>query len=231
MHRFTALIADACCCGEPEPAVGLYDQALELWRGDPFVDFAGEPWTTVEAARVIELRLSAIAERAERLITLGRCEQVVADLEPEVAETPTRERLVGQLMIGLFNAGRQAQALEVFARTRRVLADELGIDPSRDLRGVMQSILRQDPAMTPAPAAPRAAAGADRAALPRPQGELPWQRRARGTAFRPSQGRHFASQPGNATDATTRAHRCCGDGIGDQVVVPIRPKSQWLARR
>jgi predicted ATPase len=70
-----------------------------------------------------------------------------------VAWAPTRERLVGQLMTALFNAGRQAAALKVFAQTRRVLADELGLDPSRELRAVMEQILRQDPAITPTPAA------------------------------------------------------------------------------
>jgi predicted ATPase/DNA-binding SARP family transcriptional activator len=152
--RFTRLIGCARRIGEAQRAVDAYDQALALWRAEPLVDFSGEAWTAVEAARLTELRLAAVGERAERMLTLGRYEQVVADLQPIVAEVPTRERLVGQLMTGLFNAGRQAEALEVFTRTRRVLADELGIDPSRDLRAVMEQILHQDPAITPAPAAP-----------------------------------------------------------------------------
>ena len=78
------------------------------------------------------------------MLTLGRYEEVVADLEPVVAAAPTRERLVGQLMTALFNAGRQADALEVYARTRQALAEELGLDPSRELRAVMEQILRQD---------------------------------------------------------------------------------------
>ena len=156
-YRFAGLIQSARGCGDAEHAVAAYDQALALWRAEPLADFAGEAWTIVEAARLTELRLAAVGERAERMLTLGRYEQVAADLQPIVAEVPTRERLVGQLMTALFNAGRQAEALEVFTRTRRVLADELGIDPSRDLRAVMEQILRQDPAITPAPAAPAAA--------------------------------------------------------------------------
>ncbi|HEY7813950.1 MAG TPA: BTAD domain-containing putative transcriptional regulator, partial [Nakamurella sp.] len=78
------------------------------------------------------------SERAERMLTLGRYEELVADLEPVVTGAPTRERLVGQLMTGLFNAGRQADSLAVYARTRQVLADELGLDPSRELRGLME---------------------------------------------------------------------------------------------
>lgn len=154
-HRFTRLIASARRTGEAEQAVARYDQALALWRAEPLVDFAGEPWAGLEASRLTELRLAAVAERAERMLTLGRYEQVIADLEPIVAEVPTRERLVGQLMTGLFNAGRQAEALAVFHRTRRILADDLGIDPSRDLRAVMEQILRQDPEITPAPATSR----------------------------------------------------------------------------
>ena len=157
VYRFAGLIQSARGCGDAEHAVAAYDQALALWRAEPLADFAGEAWTIVEAARLTELRLAAVGERAERMLTLGRYEQVAADLQPIVAEAPTRERLVGQLMTALFNAGRQAEALEVFTRTRRVLADELGIDPSRDLRAVMEQILRQDPAITPAPGHPAAA--------------------------------------------------------------------------
>jgi len=94
--------------------------------------------------------LSAVAERAERMLTLGRYDQLCADLGQVVAGAPTRERLVGQLMTGLFNAGRQAEALHVYTRTRRVLADELGVDPSRELRQVMEQILRHDAALVPA---------------------------------------------------------------------------------
>src|SRR6266568_4294216 len=169
VYRFAGLIQSARGCGDAEHAVAAYDQALALWRAEPLADFAGEAWTIVEAARLTELRLAAVGERAERMLTLGRYEQVAADLQPIVAEVPTRERLVGQLMTGLFNAGRQAEALEVFTRTRRVLADELGIDPSRDLRAVMEQILHQDPAITPASAAPpiaRHQTGAPRGNLP-----------------------------------------------------------------
>jgi DNA-binding SARP family transcriptional activator len=149
VHRFTTLLATARKTGDPQAAVEVYDEALALWRSDPFVDFAGEPWTGVETARLTELRLAAIAERAERMLTLGRYEQLVADLEPMVTGSPTRERLVGQLMTALFNAGRQAEALELYARTKDILAEELGLDPSRELRTLMEQILRQDAAITP----------------------------------------------------------------------------------
>jgi predicted ATPase/DNA-binding SARP family transcriptional activator len=172
-HRFAALVDAARRTGDPQVAVDSYARALRMWRGDPLVDFAGAAWTLVEAGRLAELRLAAIAERADRMLTLGRFEQTVADLEPVVAAHPTRERLVGQLMTALFNAGRQADALAVFASTRRALTEELGLDPSRELRSVMEQVLRHDPAI----------GLADRTRVvavphPRPAGESP----ASGTA-------------------------------------------------
>src|SRR3954454_19615812 len=148
VHAFRDLIGTARRTGDPRHAVELYDKALALWRGEPLVDFVGPAWAGIEAAQLTELRLAAVGERAERLLTLGSYEKVVADLEPFVAASPTRERLVGQLMTALFNAGRQATALEVYARTRHALTEELGLDPSRELRTVMEQILRQDPAIT-----------------------------------------------------------------------------------
>ncbi len=148
-HAFQSLIQAARRTGDPDRAAGGYDRALALWRGEPLADFAGEPWTFVEVARLTELWLAAVAERAERMLTLGRYAELVADLEPIVTAEPIRERLVGQLMTALFNAGRQVEALEVYAHTRQRLADELGLDPSRELRSVMEQILRQDSAVSP----------------------------------------------------------------------------------
>ena len=147
-HRFAALMRAARRCGDPVEAIDLYDQALALWRADPLVDFAGEAWTTVDSVRLAELRLAAASERAERMLTLGRYEQLVGDLEPLVAEAPTREGLVAQLMTALFNAGRQAEALSAYSRTRQLLAEELGLDPSKELRTVMEQILKQDPGIS-----------------------------------------------------------------------------------
>src|SRR5690242_4819208 len=158
VHTFRDLIETARRTGDPRHAVDLYDRALVLWRGEPLVDFVGPAWAGIEAAQLTELRLVAVSERAERMLTLGRYEQVVGDLERFVAAAPTHERLVGQLMTALFNAGRQATALEVYARTRHALTEELGLEPSRELRTVMQQILRHDPAITPEVPRPRPSA-------------------------------------------------------------------------
>jgi predicted ATPase/DNA-binding SARP family transcriptional activator len=149
VHVFRELIENARRTGDPREAIDLYDRSLVLWRGEPLVDFVGPAWSGIEATQLSELRLAAVMERAERMLTLGLYERVVADLEPFVAAAPTRERLVAQLMTALFNAGRQAAALEVYARTRHALTEELGLDPSRELRTVMEQILRHDPAITP----------------------------------------------------------------------------------
>jgi len=151
VHRFTGLVQTARHSGDPHQAVDRYARALALWRGDPLIDFAGSGWVTVETGRLVELRLAAVAECADRMLTLGRYDEAVAVLEPVVVADPTRERQAGLLMTALFNAGRQAEALGVFTRTRRALAEDLGLDPSRELRSVMEQILRQGPADGRAP--------------------------------------------------------------------------------
>ena len=93
VHRFAALIDRARRAGAADEAIRWYDESLAEWRAEPFVDFAGEPWAAVETTRLVELRLAAITERAERMLTLGRYEELVADLEPVIAAMPTRERL------------------------------------------------------------------------------------------------------------------------------------------
>ena len=149
-ERFAALLNRARRLGDPIDAVNVYDEALSLWRAEPFSEFVDQQWTVAESARLTELYMAAVAERAERMLTLGRYEQLVSDLGPVLAVAPTRERLVGQFMTALFNAGRQAEALRVYGQTRHVLADELGVDPSRELRQVMEQILRHDAALVPA---------------------------------------------------------------------------------
>jgi predicted ATPase/DNA-binding SARP family transcriptional activator len=132
-----------------DDALARYGEALGLWRGDPLTDFASESWAVVETARLSQLRLAALAERAELALALGRHGEVAADLGPVVADDPAQEGLAGLLMTALYQEGQQAEALAVYARTRAVLGDELGLDPSAELRALRQRILRQDPALRP----------------------------------------------------------------------------------
>src|SRR5215213_287969 len=124
-----------------------YDDALALWRGEPLNDFATEQWAIAEAARLTELRLAATTERAQVALALGRSSEVIGDLEPLVVRDPTLESLAGLLMVALYRSGRQADALEVYTRTRVALDDALGLEPSVSLRSLHERVLRQDPSL------------------------------------------------------------------------------------
>jgi predicted ATPase/DNA-binding SARP family transcriptional activator len=124
--------------------VRAYDDALALWRGDPLSDFAVERWAGAEAARLTELRLAAMTERAHIALTLGHHQEVISDLEPVIAHDPTLESLAGLLMLALYRSGRQADALDVYTRTREVLDEALGLEPSVSLRSLHERVLRQD---------------------------------------------------------------------------------------
>ena len=121
-----------------------YDEALALWAGDPLADFRTEQWAMAEAARLNELRLAALTERTQIALALGRHVEAVGDLESVVAQDPTLESLAGLLMTALYRSGRQADALGVYARTRTVLDEELGLEPSASLRSLHERVLRQD---------------------------------------------------------------------------------------
>jgi DNA-binding SARP family transcriptional activator len=146
-----------------EAAGGRLREALELWRGDPLSDFSYEPFAQTEIARLAELRLSALEQRIAVDVALGRVAVVIGELERLVREHPYRERLQGQLMLALYRTGRQADALAVFREARSRLIDELGIEPSAELRELHGAILAQEPSLSSA--APPYAATSDR---PRP---------------------------------------------------------------
>ncbi len=133
--------------GADSASLEAYDEALALWRGDALSDFAAEQWATIEAARFAELRLTALTERAQIALSLGRQAEVVADLEPLVAHDPTLESLTGLLMVALYRSGRQAEALEAYRRTRELLDESLGLEPSLMLRSLHERVLRQDEAL------------------------------------------------------------------------------------
>ena len=145
--RFETLVAEARSRQDPESAVELLREALGLWRGPPLQEFALEDFARTEIARLEDLRLSVIGERIELELRLGRHGDLVGELEALVAAHPLREQLRGQLMRALYGSGRQAEALEVYKETRRLLVEELGIEPSLPLRELEQAMLRQDAAL------------------------------------------------------------------------------------
>lgn len=126
---------------------GDFHAALRLWRGPPLADFGGTRFAAGEAARLEELRLDCLERRIDSDLAAGRGNELVGELESLVRAHPLRERLRGQLMLALYRAGRQVDALEAFQAARAALVDELGIEPSRELRDLHQRILNQDTAL------------------------------------------------------------------------------------
>jgi class 3 adenylate cyclase len=137
--------------GDAARASVLLAGALSLWRGLPLADVAFEDFAQAEIRHLEELRLVATETRIDADLQLGRDAELIAELEGLVAEQPTRERLVGQLMAALYRAGRQADALDVYQRTRTYLASELGLEPGPVLRSLQDQILGQDPALGQSP--------------------------------------------------------------------------------
>lgn len=160
--RFTRLAGEgrrALAAGDAAGARDLLREALDLWRGPALADVAGAPFAGPRAARLAELRASAIEDHADAAAALGATDALVEELREAVATHPLRERLRAQLMRALHGGGRQAEALAVFDQARELLADELGADPSAELSAVHLAILRGDPpsAARPGPTAPTAA--------------------------------------------------------------------------
>ncbi len=150
LHRFEALSEQArrdTEAGRAEEAAGSLRQAIALWRGPALADFTYEGFAQPEIARLEELRVVALERRIEAELTLGRSAELVGELEGLVAKHPLRERLCELLMLALYRSGRQADALEAYRATRRLLVDELGIDPGETLQELERAILRHDPAL------------------------------------------------------------------------------------
>jgi DNA-binding SARP family transcriptional activator len=142
LDRFLRLVEDAHGA-EPAIAAVRLAEGLALWRGPPLADLADEPAGRA-AEHLGELRLSALEERIEADLALGRHAALVPELEELVAQEPYRERLRRQLILALYRSGRQADALEAYTEARRALVDELGTEPGRELQELHRAVLRQD---------------------------------------------------------------------------------------
>jgi DNA-binding SARP family transcriptional activator len=146
LRRFERLLEQAAGA-EPAAAAELLREALALWRGPVLADFAFEPFAQAAIGRLEELRLLAVERKVDADLALGRHGELVPELEELVAEHPLREGLRAQLMLALYRAGRQAEALDSYQKARRTLVDELGIEPSPALQELEKAILRQDPSL------------------------------------------------------------------------------------
>lgn len=144
LERFRRLVEEARQRTPEERSSKLRD-ALALWRGPPLADLAFEEFAQNEIGRLEEVRLAALEQLLEADLETGRHGELVGELEALVAQHPLREGLRRHLMLALYRAGRQAEALQVYHDGRRALVDELGIEPSATLQQLHGSILRQDP--------------------------------------------------------------------------------------
>ncbi len=169
LARFERLVAEGrAALADGDPAVGLerLAGALSLWRG-PALDEFREPFAVREGARLAALRLAALEDRVEAELALGRHAGVATELDGLVRLHPHRERLRGQHMVALYRSGRQAEALASYREAWRELDEDLGIQPSSELRELEQRILAQDPALD---AAVRKAGAPWPWAAPHPEG-------------------------------------------------------------
>ena len=133
---------DAAVAGDTSQAVACFEEALSLWRGLP--ELPDSRRGTSEKTRWIEGHAALVEDRADALLATGRAAEIIGELESAVADAPLRERRWGQLMLALYRAGRQGDALGAYQRARAVLAEELGVDPGPELRRLEAAIVTQD---------------------------------------------------------------------------------------
>lgn len=156
-RRFETLLdqgRQALASGDRQGAASILREALALWRGPPLHEFSYDPFAEAEITRLEELHVRALEERIEADLALGRHADLVGELERLVATQPLRERPRGQLMLALYRSGRQAEALRAYEDGRRLLAEELGIEPGAALQRLEKQILTQDAALEPPPTVP-----------------------------------------------------------------------------
>ena len=165
--RFTELAArgsDQLVSGD-DAAASTLRQALGLWRGEAFREFGEVEACVAESRGLEELRLALVEDRVDADLAAGQSTELVGEIETLLRHEPFRERLWGQLMLALYRSGRQRDALEAYQRARRLLADELGIEPGPELRRLEAAVLAQDPSLDVLRPVPAAAPGGLPAAL------------------------------------------------------------------
>ncbi|UGY91994.1 AfsR/SARP family transcriptional regulator [Streptomyces gobiensis] len=145
--QFAADAEKAASTGDRCRARELYNKALALWDGEPLAQVPG-PYAEAQRVRLTEWRLSLLEHRLDLDLQVGSHAEAVSELTALTAAHPLRERLRELLMLALYRSGRQAEALAVYADTRRLLADELGVDPCPELAELHQRILQADEALT-----------------------------------------------------------------------------------
>jgi DNA-binding SARP family transcriptional activator len=143
--------------GDAEWRADLFGRALGMWRGPALEGLARTAVVVAEAARLDELRMGVVEQRIEVELAAGRHAEVVGELAALVAEYPLRERLRALLMVALYRSGRQAEAPATYQAGRRLLVEELGVEPGPELRRVESAVLSRDPELEAAPVVSSAA--------------------------------------------------------------------------
>ncbi len=144
LNRFRDLASQGRATEDAAERASRLRTALEIWRGPALADLEFEAFAPAAVAPLEEERIAALEERIEADLETGRHGDVVGELEALVEQHPVRERLRAQLMLALYRSGRQAEALDVYQSARRVLVEQLGIEPSRELQALHGAILRQE---------------------------------------------------------------------------------------
>ena len=155
--RFDALSTEgrrALAAGDPARARERLCAALGLWRGEPLAEFAYEPFAQNAVMQLQKARLAVFEDRIEADLALGSDGGLIGELEGLIASNPLQERLRGQLMLALYRAGRQADALSVYRETSELLREELGLEPGRSLQELERSILEHDRSLDAVPVRP-----------------------------------------------------------------------------
>ena len=150
MARFEALLVEGgsrLAHDDASGASSVLREALALWRGEAYAEFADEDWARPEAQRLGELRVVACERLVDAELACGRAAVVIPQIEALAAEHPLREAFRVQLMIAFYRTGRQADALRVVRDYRQVLVEELGVDPSPVVTDVERRILNHDPTL------------------------------------------------------------------------------------
>ncbi|MFC7328410.1 AfsR/SARP family transcriptional regulator [Marinactinospora rubrisoli] len=149
LHAFNDLVRQAESArdrADHETALGLLHRALSRWRGRPLADLPASPVWEGDVGRLMERRVSIAEELGALQLSLGRHAAAIAPLRALIAEHPFRERLWLQLVLALYGSGRRAEALSAYAEVRRMLNDELGVQPCAELRQVHEAVLAGEPA-------------------------------------------------------------------------------------
>jgi DNA-binding SARP family transcriptional activator/tetratricopeptide (TPR) repeat protein len=185
-------------------------EALSLWRGSPLADIRSDTLRHEHGPRLEQLRLQALEVHVEADLHLGRHEQVVPELLDLTLRYPLRERFHAQLVLALYRCGRAAEALDTYRQARRVLVEELGIEPGPELQSLHQSVLSGDPALSASPSDSDSAIDVEpRAVAARPVAEVPRQL--------PAVVGHFVGRRSELellTTLTDRTAEAAGTGTG-----------------